>query len=201
MYEKQRRLIDECLTGKVVPFVHEYTLANGSIVIGQGAFAPVADGRQLHSVYGVMDITERRRAEEELLWKTAFFEALVESSLDGILVVNSQRKKILQNQQTIDLWQIPRPLVESQDDAEQAAFLMSMAKNPAQFLAEVNHLYSHPNETDRREIELKNGTVLRPFLFLLGHWQGRTLLRAHLDVPRHHGAQTFGTGNGEPTSN
>jgi PAS domain S-box-containing protein len=162
MYDKQKQLIEECLTGKVVPFVHDYTLANGSIVIGQGAFAPVAgqDGTFIGAVYGVMDITERRRAEEELLWKTAFFEALVESSLDGILVVNSERRKILQNQQTIDLWQIPRHLVEGNDDGEQANYIMNMAKNPQQFLAEVNRLYENPNQTDRREIELKNGTVL-----------------------------------------
>jgi PAS domain S-box-containing protein len=65
MYAKQKRLIDECLTGKVVPFVHEYTLADGSIVIGQGAFAPVAgqDGTFIGAVYGVVDITERKQLE------------------------------------------------------------------------------------------------------------------------------------------
>jgi PAS domain S-box-containing protein len=65
MYEKQKRLIDECLTGKVVPFVHEYTLANGGKVIGQGAFAPVAgqDGSFIGAVYGVVDITARKQLE------------------------------------------------------------------------------------------------------------------------------------------
>jgi signal transduction histidine kinase/PAS domain-containing protein len=103
---------------------------------------------------------ELAAANSELLQKTAFFEALVESSLDGILVVNSERKKILQNRQTIDLWQIPRDLAEEADDAKQAAYLMNMLKDPEKFLATVNHLYSHPNETDRCEIEFKNGTVL-----------------------------------------
>jgi PAS domain S-box-containing protein len=65
MYEKQKRLIDECLTGKVVPFVHEYILANGGLVIGQGAFAPVAgqDGTFIGAVYGVVDITARKQLE------------------------------------------------------------------------------------------------------------------------------------------
>jgi signal transduction histidine kinase len=65
MYAKQKRLIDECLTGKVVPFVHEYALADGSRVIGQGAFAPVAghDGTFIGAVYGVVDITERKQLE------------------------------------------------------------------------------------------------------------------------------------------
>jgi len=68
MYEKHKRLIDECLTGKVVPFVHEYTLANGGLVIGQGAFAPVAgqDGTFIGAVYGVVDITARKQLEMKM---------------------------------------------------------------------------------------------------------------------------------------
>jgi ligand-binding sensor domain-containing protein/signal transduction histidine kinase/PAS domain-containing protein len=92
--------------------------------------------------------------------RTAFFEALVESSPDGILVDNNERKKILQNQQMIELWQIPRHLVEGNDDADLANYFMNMARYPEQFRADVSKLYAHPNETDRREIELKNGTVL-----------------------------------------
>ncbi len=50
---------------------------------------------------------ELQEANEALLGKTAFFEAKVNSSIDGILVVNSQGRKILQNQRMIDLWKIP----------------------------------------------------------------------------------------------
>jgi len=43
----------------------------------------------------VLDITERKNAEEALQFKTAFLEAQVNSSLDGIFVVNKNRKRIL----------------------------------------------------------------------------------------------------------
>ena len=56
----------------------------------------------------IRDITERKRAEEELRWKSAFLEAQVDSALDGILVVDNQGKKILQNQRMNDVWKIPR---------------------------------------------------------------------------------------------
>ncbi|MGP8234026.1 MAG: PAS domain S-box protein, partial [Limisphaerales bacterium] len=159
---KQQGFIANCLAGRAEPFVHEYTLPNGAKVIGQGAFAPVSDkdGTIIGAVCGLADITERRQAEEELRGKTAFFEALVESSLDGILVVGNDRRKILQNKQAIDLWQIPASLTAGNDDAEQARFVMNMAKNPEEFLDDVNHLYAHPGVKDRREVELKNGTVL-----------------------------------------
>lgn len=162
MRDKHQALIAACLAGKVVPFVDEFTLGDGAKIIGQGVFAPLTDknGHVTGAVCGVMDITERRRAEEELLGKNAFFEALVESSLDGILVVGKDRKKILQNQQVIDLWQLPVSLASGTDDEDQARYLMNMTNNPEQFLANIDYLYEHPKETDRREIELKNGTVL-----------------------------------------
>ena len=43
-------------------------------------------------------IEELKRVTEELSWKTAFLEAKINSSIDGILVVNEQGRKILQNQ-------------------------------------------------------------------------------------------------------
>ena len=43
----------------------------------------------------VRDITERKQTEEQLLWKTAFLEAQVHSSLDGIMVVDTEKKLIL----------------------------------------------------------------------------------------------------------
>jgi len=36
---------------------------------------------------------DRRKAEEELRWRTAFFEAQVDSASDGVLVVDSRTGK------------------------------------------------------------------------------------------------------------
>src|SRR5690606_23297515 len=54
------------------------------------------------------DITEREEFEKALLWRTAFFEAQVDSALDGILVVDIHGKKVLQNERLVDIWKIPR---------------------------------------------------------------------------------------------
>jgi PAS domain-containing protein len=62
------------------------------------------------------DITKEKKNEEQLLWKTAFFEAQVYSALDGALVVDGEGRKILQNQRMIDLWNIPQEVAEELDD-------------------------------------------------------------------------------------
>jgi PAS domain S-box-containing protein len=106
------------------------------------------------------DITERRKTEEELRQKTALFEALVNSSLDGILVVGRQGQKILQNQQTVDLWKIPQEVVDQDSDEVQILHVMNMARDPEAFRQHMQHLTSHPDEMIRGELELKDGTVL-----------------------------------------
>jgi PAS domain S-box-containing protein len=111
-------------------------------------------------VVNIRDITERKEAEETLHWKTAFLEAQVNSSPDGILVVDNKGQKILQNQRVADLWKIPQKILDDPDDAKQVQYVEGMTKDPQQFHEKIIHLYAHRNETSRDEIELINGTIL-----------------------------------------
>ena len=114
-------------------------------------------GRVLISV---TDITERKQVEDALRWKTAFLEALVDSSHDGIMVVDRQRRKVLQNRRYVDLRKIPQHMAEEKDDEKQLAYFKTTVRNPEQYLEKINHLYRHPDETSDDEIELLDGTVL-----------------------------------------
>jgi signal transduction histidine kinase len=106
------------------------------------------------------EVIAHTRAEEELRWKTAFLEAQVNSSIDGIFVVDEQGKKLLQNQRMTDLWKIPRHIADEKDDAAQIQYITSRAKNPDEFAGKIAYLNSHPDEVSRDEIELIDGTVL-----------------------------------------
>ena len=108
----------------------------------------------------VHDITQRKQAEDALRWRTAFLEALVDSTPDRILVVDSQGKKILQNQRLSELWKIPQPIAEDLDDTKQVQFAISQTKHPQRFAEKVADLYAHPSEAGHDEIELIDGTVL-----------------------------------------
>jgi PAS domain-containing protein len=106
------------------------------------------------------DVTRIRAATEELRRETALLGALVDSSLDGILVVNNQGQKIVHNEQFNKLLKIPPPITEPGQDRERLEFIVNSAKFPQQFRERVGHLYAHPDETSRDEIEFKDGTVL-----------------------------------------
>jgi PAS domain S-box-containing protein len=102
----------------------------------------------------------RRQAEMEVRWKTAFLEAQVNSNPDGILVVDAQGKKILQNQRMNELWKIPPEVAGNSGDSVQVQFVADQTKNPREFADKVAHLYSHPDEVSRDEIQLVDGTFL-----------------------------------------
>jgi PAS domain S-box-containing protein len=103
------------------------------------------------------DITEEKKNEEHLLWKTAFFEAQVHSALDGILIVDRDRRKILQNQQMIDLWNVPEEMADEADNQRRHEWITSQVKNPRQHAEKVAYLYDHPDEIGRDELELIDG--------------------------------------------
>jgi len=103
---------------------------------------------------------ERRRAEVELRWKTALLEAQVNASIDGILVVDEHGRKLVQNERMTELWHLPPHIVADADDAAELAFILNQVRDPEEFLARVKHLYAHPEQISRDEIERKDGTVL-----------------------------------------
>jgi two-component system cell cycle sensor histidine kinase/response regulator CckA len=106
------------------------------------------------------DLTERMRAEKELQWKTALLEAQVNASLDGIMVIDEDNKKIIQNRRVDELWKIPREISEDPNGRRQLDWVKNATNNPAEFLETVLHLKAHPNEMARGELELKDGTIL-----------------------------------------
>jgi signal transduction histidine kinase/FixJ family two-component response regulator len=103
---------------------------------------------------------ERRQTEEELRWKSTLLEAQLESSLDGILVVDSLGKKVLQNRRMDEMWKTSRSGDKSKADVAQAAFDPDQEKFPRQFIEKVAYLQSHPDEASHDVIELIDGTVM-----------------------------------------
>jgi PAS domain S-box-containing protein len=121
----------------------------------------VGSNGELTGLLGIIsDITDRKRAEEELRWKTALLEAQVESSLDGILVVDCHGQRILTNQRLLTIWKVPQEIKNQKNDEALLQYMAGNAKNPGQFLEKVMYLYDHQDETSRDEIEFKDGMVL-----------------------------------------
>ncbi|MBP8081670.1 MAG: ATP-binding protein [Spirochaetes bacterium] len=89
-----------------------------------------------------------------------FLEAVANSSADGILVVDLKGQKILQNNRTVELWKIPSEVVSDPNGSRQVAHVMSMTKNPKQFIDEIEIQRKNPMQINIDQLELVDGTVL-----------------------------------------
>jgi PAS domain S-box-containing protein len=105
------------------------------------------------------DITARKRAEQDLLFKTALLEAESETTIDGILVVDLAGRVLLANRQFARMWNIPEEALRSKDDKKLMEHTLGQLKDAGAFLERVNDLYAHASEKSRDEIELKDGRV------------------------------------------
>ncbi len=106
------------------------------------------------------DITARKQAEAELRSKTAFLEAQANSTIDGLLVVDGSGRRLLTNERLVELFGVPAEVLEDPDDRTLLSHALGLMKDSESFLAKVQYLYSHPSETSRDELELKNGRIL-----------------------------------------
>jgi signal transduction histidine kinase/DNA-binding response OmpR family regulator len=123
------------------------------------------------------EVLEHRLAKEQLQLQTAFLEAQVNSTIDGMLIVDQERRKSLQNQRFVDLLRLPPHLADEESDDAQLQWVADQTKSPKDFLKKVQQLYAHPAEVSNDEIELKNGSVLErytaPVLGEDGRYYGR----------------------------
>ncbi len=80
------------------------------------------------------------RGGEELLRST------IESTADGILVVDSTGKVAFTNSRFIEMWHIPEAMVRLRDDAKLLQSVLDQLVDPAAFLAKVEELYDSQAE-------------------------------------------------------
>jgi signal transduction histidine kinase len=116
---------------------------------------------------------EYRKTEEEVRWKTALLEAQVDSAMDGMVVVDGEGRKIIQNQRLVDLLKIPHEIAANEYVWEQVRQAAGLSKNPDAYMEKVNYLYAHPDDVSQDEIELVDGRTLERYSSPVRDKQGR----------------------------
>jgi diguanylate cyclase (GGDEF)-like protein/PAS domain S-box-containing protein len=107
----------------------------------------------------VRDITERKQAQEALLFKNTLLEAQAETTIDGILVVDESDHIVLANKQFGLHFGIPNEVLSTRDDVIVRNYAADQMENSEAFVARVKYLNSHRDEKSRDELRLKNGNT------------------------------------------
>lgn len=89
---------------------------------------------------------ERKRAETALAKNEEVLRATIESTADGILVVDEHGRVAYANARFGEMWHIPKDLLAKGDDDELLRYVLSQLASPDAFLNKVRELYGTANE-------------------------------------------------------
>jgi PAS domain S-box-containing protein len=105
------------------------------------------------------EVRERIRAEEEIKQSNSLLAATLESTADGILVVDLEGIVIGCNKHLSDMWRIPSEIIENRSDTAILDYVLCQLSDPDEFMNKVKYLYSHPEEESHDLIHFLDGRV------------------------------------------
>ncbi|MGQ3331074.1 PAS domain S-box protein [Halorubrum sp. FL23] len=124
---------------------------------GQGVFE---DGEAVALEGFITDVTQRKESQEQLEYQSSLLEAQMETTIDGLLVVDEDRSIVSYNDRFGEMWEIPEEVVETESDEALLDWVVEhkLADSDA-FMELVEDLYERPEETSRDEVQLTDGRV------------------------------------------
>ncbi|MFB6157008.1 MAG: PAS domain S-box protein [Haloferacaceae archaeon] len=160
--ERLRGWIDRAADGEYVTFESPIRSADGAEIDVEGVIRPVTDedGEVVSLVAEGRDVTERRERERELEYQGSLLEAVTETSLDGILVVNDDREVVLHNDRFVEMWDLPEDALESGAEEPILEAVLETVEAPDEVRERVDEFYADRDERGRARVELVDGRTL-----------------------------------------
>lgn len=146
-------------------FINPNLHKNGSLVILETSGVPILDAAgNLTGYLGVdKDISERIRYVDDLKMSVAWFNAILESTAEGILVVDQNEKITHFNNKIMELLEVPESLQQKGMDFDNLAFVINQLKNPEKFLINTIKTNINDEESSYEVLEFKDGRVLEQY--------------------------------------
>ncbi|MEO6232308.1 MAG: PAS domain-containing protein [Ferruginibacter sp.] len=109
------------------------------------------------------DITERKKTEQELEESVAILETIIEATVDGILVADLNAKIITFNSKFLELWKMPKEILDSRDDTQSILFVLDQLNDPDVFLTKVKAIYADKLKSSFDYLYFKDGRIFERY--------------------------------------
>ncbi|MBI5267679.1 MAG: response regulator [candidate division Zixibacteria bacterium] len=120
--------------------------------------------QRLLSIFAARAAVELERVAGEAALRTSesLLRATLESTADGILVVDGQGMATQFNSKFLQMWRIPENAVASRNDKQMLEFVLDQLVDPRAFLTRITELYDSSDES-LDTLEFKDGRVFERF--------------------------------------
>ncbi|WP_340817657.1 PAS domain S-box protein [Methanolobus sp. WCC4] len=122
-----------------------------------------ADGTIGGIIIFTENITERKNAEDDLKYSVSLLNASLESTADGILIVDREQKITQWNSKFAEMWQIPEKILSLHYDSNAVNSILSQLSNPDEFVARVKQIYARQEEASFDNIEFADGRIFERY--------------------------------------
>lgn len=121
------------------------------------------EGEPVAIVTSCEDITQRRRAEEDLANSLSLLRATLESTVDGILVVDLNGKIVSYNQRFQSMWRLTEQTLAIGESSDALMSVLEQVSEPEVFLRRVRELYANPEQEAWDVLEFRDGRVFERY--------------------------------------
>jgi PAS domain S-box-containing protein len=110
-----------------------------------------------------IEIKQKGMLEKELEESISILDTALDSTVDGILIVNNDGKVSKSNKKFLELWNIPASIMELKNDDTLIKYVVDQLENQELFLERVKELYSKPHEESFDELNFKDGRIFERY--------------------------------------
>ncbi|MBW3671550.1 MAG: PAS domain S-box protein, partial [Acidobacteria bacterium] len=109
------------------------------------------------------DVGERDRAEQDVRRSLSLLRATLESTAEGILVVDRKGAIQTHNRRLSQIWEIPESLLSSGNDREVLRSALGSVVNPGWYRERWRQIQNDPEAVARELIHMKDGRVVEQY--------------------------------------